>query len=537
VLTTSFWPKDERAPLVDFTVGGLLAERASTQPDAPALVGTEHGTGSVVRLTYRELYERAQRVASALAALTEPGEPVAVWAPNVVEWPVLQYGAALSGVVLVAINPALRGAELTYALTHSKAVVLVHADRSRDYDMAGVAAEVRRDCPALRTVISLSEADRWQAAGIDPSLDVRSPTDPDAAVMLQYTSGTTGNPKGVLLRHRSLVNVAKLTLEAVGVPHGATAVNPLPMFHTAGCVISTLGPLWVAGTAVLVEQFEPVSVLATLRDEQADVLFYVPTILGAVLAAQAASNEPAPQLHTILGGASVVPPAMVEAAERTFGASVINVFGQTELAPVLTATRPGDPHREHLHTVGRPLPHVDCAILNPATGAVQPLGVPGEICARGYQQLICYLDDPQATAATVDADGFVHTGDLGSMDAAGYITLTGRLKELIIRGGENVSPVEIEACLLSHPEVADAAVVGIADERLGERVVAIVTPVGDAAPGIAERLTAHCRSHLAPHKTPSDWYRLDALPRTPTGKVQKFRLADLLDRDECPDLP
>jgi fatty-acyl-CoA synthase/long-chain acyl-CoA synthetase len=536
MLTSSFWPKDERVPLVDFTVGGLLAARAEARPDDTALIGTEHGSDVPRRMTYGELYEQARRVASALAALTEPGESVALWAPNVIEWPVVQYGAALAGVVLVAINPALRPAELTYALTHSKAVVLVHAARSRDYDMAGVAADVRRECPALRAVISLSETDRWEGRRIGASLDRRTPTDPDAPVMLQYTSGTTGKPKGVLLRHRSLVNVAKLTLETVGVPDGATAVNPLPMFHTAGCVISTLGPLWVGGSMVLVEQFEPVGVLAALRREQADVLFFVPTILGALLAAQAASDEPAPQLHTILGGASVVPPAMVETAEQTFGASVINVFGQTELAPVLTSTRPDDPHHEHLYTVGRPLPQVDCAVLDPASGTVQPLGVPGEICARGYQQLICYLDDPQATAATIDADGFVHTGDLGSMDAAGYITLTGRLKELIIRGGENIAPIEIEACLLDHPEVAEAAVVGVADERLGERVVAIVTPIGEPQPGLADRLTLHCRTHLAPHKAPSAWHRLDTLPRTPTGKVQKFRLAELLASGSIPGL-
>jgi fatty-acyl-CoA synthase/long-chain acyl-CoA synthetase len=535
MLTTSFWPKDESVPLVDFTVGGLLAARAAAHPDAPALVGTEHSSGVARRFSYDEVYERAQRVASALAGLTEPGESVALWAPNVVEWPLIQYGAALAGVVLVAINPALRPAELIYALTHSQAVVLLHADRSRDYDMAGVAAEVRSDCPALRAVISLSEADRWEAARTGASLDRRTPTDADAPVMLQYTSGTTGKPKGVLLRHRSLVNVAKLTLEAVGVAPGATAVNPLPMFHTAGCVVSTLGPLWIGGSVVLIEQFEPVGVLATLRREQAEVLFFVPTILGALLAAQAASEEPAPRLHTILGGASVVPAAMVEAAEQAFGASVINVFGQTELAPVLTSTRPDDPRREHLHTVGRPLPQVDCAILDPASGTVQPLGLPGEICARGYQQLICYLDDPKATAATVDADGFVHTGDLGSMDAAGYITLTGRLKELIIRGGENIAPVEIEACLLDHPEVAEAAVIGVADERLGERVVAIITPVGDV-PELADRLAAHCRMHLAPYKTPSAWHRLDALPRTPTGKVQKFRLVELLASGSIPGL-
>jgi fatty-acyl-CoA synthase/long-chain acyl-CoA synthetase len=425
------------------------------------------------------------------------------------------------------LNPVLRASELTYALTHSRAKVLIHADRSRDYDMAAVAVEVRNACPDLHTVISLSDRDQWEA--VAPAGD-RSPTDPDLPVMLQFTSGTTGKPKGVLLRHRSLVNVAKLTLEAAGVPTAAVAINPLPMFHTAGCVVSTLGPLWTGGTVVLIETFDPVAVLDAMRAEGVTVLYFVPAILGALLAAQSQSSQPAPSLTTILGGASTVSATMIEAAEQAFGASVTNLFGQTELGPTLTATRPTDPRALQLATVGRPLPQVDCAILDPTTGAVAPLGMAGEICARGYQVMSQYLHDPDATARAVDANGFLHTGDLGSMDSDGYLTLTGRLKELIIRGGENISPAEIESCLLDHAEVADAAVVGVPDDHWGEIVVAVVHSTTDEPAGLADRLREHCRERLSPHKIPVQWHHLDALPITPTGKVQKYRVVELIDQ-------
>jgi fatty-acyl-CoA synthase len=529
-LTLSYLPADTSVPLVDLTVGGLLTERATTHADVLALVGNQHGDGASVRLTYAQLLTEAQRVATALRRLAGPGEFVALWAPNVVEWPVIQYGAALAGVTLVALNPVLRRPELEYALRHSRATVLLHADRSRDYDLAAVVAELRES--GLRTV-SLSDRETWRAEEIDAPAP---PSDPDAPVMLQYTSGTTGNPKGVLLRHRSLVNVAKLTMEFAGVAPGSVTINPLPMFHTAACVIGTLGPLWLGGTEILVEQFAPGPVLQTMRDEHVDVLFFVPAVLGALLASQQADPAEAPRLRTVLGGAAPVPAAMIEAAEQTFGANVVNVFGQTELSPVLTATRGTDSREDQLTTVGHPLPQVDCKVVAPGTGEVLPLGVSGEICARGYQQLIEYLHDPVATAATVDADGFVHTGDLGAMDERGYLTLTGRLKELIIRGGENIAPAQIEACLAAHPLVLDAAVVGLPDEKFGEIVAAIVRTRDTTPTDLCVQLTAYVRERLSPHKTPARWFVAKDLPLTPTGKVRKFKLAQLIEAGALEEL-
>lgn len=534
-LVESFWERDTSMELVDFTVGGLLAERAVTHSKVTALVGSRHGDGEEQRFTYAELYEEALKVATALRRLAGPGDFVALWVPNNVEWPIVQFGAALAGVVLVALNPVLRRNELEYALEHSGAKVLIHADSSRDYDMAGVAANITQDRPNL-TVISLSDRSHWQAEAVSTEARTDVPRDCSTPVMLQYTSGTTGKPKGVLLSHRSLVNVAKSTMDYVGIESGSVAINPLPMFHTAACVVATLGPLWVGGTQVLIAQFVPAPVVETIAREHADVLFYVPAILGAILESVRGSEESAPQLPTIVGGASNVPAAMIESAEKVFGAAVMNLFGQTELAPVLSATRRGDTRHDQLTTVGHPLAQVDCKIVDPVTGAVVPVGEVGEICARGYQQFLEYWNDPEATARAVDSDGFVHTGDLGAMDSRGYLTLSGRLKDLIIRGGENISPLEIESELLAVDSVLEATVIGLADVRLGEVVAAVVRVRGDASADLRERLEQHARAVLSPYKVPTRWFVADELPVTPTGKIRKFKVVDGIEHQQFREL-
>jgi fatty-acyl-CoA synthase len=486
-------------------------------------------------MTYAELFDGARRVATALSRLAERGSFVAIWAPNVVEWPIVQYGVALAGMVLVALNPALREEELEYALVHSGASILLHAEVSRDYQMADVATKLRARLPGLRCV-SLSETAVWQAAGIDDDVTANAPKDPDDVALLQYTSGTTGRPKGVLLKHKSLINVAKLTLEAVAVPRGSVCLNPLPMFHTAGCVIATLGPLWIGGTVVLVDRFVPGPVLRSLRDENVSVLFYVPAVLGALIDCQRASEAPAPRLRTVMGGASNVPATMIENAEKVFGATVINLFGQTELSPVLSATRPGDSPDDQLTTVGCPLPQVDCKVVDPMTNQPVAVGQPGEICARGYQQFVGYLHDPEATSRAIDEDGFVHTGDLGTMDSRGYLTITGRLKELIIRGGENIAPAEIESVLADHESVIETAIVGLPDDRLGEVVAAVLRVRGSAQAELKNQLADHVRARLAPFKVPARWFVTDEMPVTPTGKVRKFELRDAILHEELREL-
>ncbi|MDR3661819.1 MAG: class I adenylate-forming enzyme family protein, partial [Mycobacterium sp.] len=523
---------DRAAPLVDHTVGGLLALRAAENPDREALVGVRHGAGAVERLTYAVLFEDASRVAAALAALVEPGDYVALWAPNVIEWNIIQYGAALAGVVLVALNPVLHDDELDYALRHSRARLLLHADASRGYAMADVAERVCADIPGIRR-ISLSEREVWMAPV--SSGRCTAAVEADSPAMLQYTSGTTGRPKGVLLSHRALVNVARLTMEATGVAEAASCFNPLPLFHTAGCVIGTLGPLWVAGTSILCERFTPDAALEALRRENATVLFYVPTVLHALLHRQREIDTPAPALRIIMGGASNVSSDLIDGAASVFGADVFNLYGQTELAPVLSLTRPGDSRHDQLNTVGRPLPHLDCKVVNPDSGATVDVGEVGEICARGYQQFVEYLHDPEATARAVDPAGFVRTGDLGVMDDRGYLTITGRLKELIIRGGENISPVEVESVIAQHDDVVDAIAVGLPDERMGE-IIAVACRVTGDREGMRESLVEHARARMPSYKVPARWFVVDEFPMTPTGKVRRFALREAVLAQELREL-
>lgn len=519
----AFSAADRSVPLVDYTVGGLLAARAAEHPDRVALVGVRHH-GAADRLTYSQLFREASKVAAVLTTVADPGDFVALWAPNVLEWTVIQYGAALAGIVLVALNPVLRADELNYAVTHSRARILLHADVSRDYAMAEVAENVCKSVPGIQR-ISLSQYDAWLSSAESAPGRV-APSDPEAPVMLQYTSGTTGRPKGVLLTHQALINVAKLTMEATGVVGGATCFNPLPLFHTAGCVIATLGPLWVAGTAILCERFEPDSALAAMRDEHAEVLFYVPTVLRVLLQRQRDSERSAPRLRVIMGGAANVSVDLIDGAAAVFGAGVYNLYGQTELAPVLTLTRPEDSRDDLLQTVGRPLPQVDCKVVDPDTGEVVAIGEVGEICARGYQEFVEYLHDPGATKSALDAEGYVRTGDLGTMDERGYLTVTGRLKELIIRGGENISPVEVENVVAQHDDVVEVVAVGLPDERLGEIVAVACRIATDHHPELRESLIAHAKARMPAYKIPSRWFVVDQFPMTPTGKIQRFALRD-----------
>ncbi len=533
----AFVAADRSVPLVDDTVGGLLAARASQHPDRDALVGARHGSGASRRLTYAQLLEEAAGVAAALLAVADPGDLVALWAPNVIEWTVIQYGSALAGVVLVALNPVLRDEELDYALRHSRARVLLHADVSRGYAMAGVAERVCQGIPGIRR-ISLSQCDTWLSSASAGGLgsDAAAPGDPAAPVMLQYTSGTTGRPKGVLLTHRALINVAKLTMEAAGIDQAQTCFNPLPLFHTAGCVIATLGPLWIGGTAVLCERFEPGAALEAMRRERAEVLFYVPAVLHALLQCQRESTSNAPRLRVIMGGAANVSSELIDGAATVFGAGVYNLYGQTELAPVLTMTRPGDSREDLLHTVGRPLPQVDCKIGDPETGRVLGVGEVGEICARGYQQFVEYLHDPVATERALDAEGYVRTGDLGTMDARGFVTVTGRLKELIIRGGENISPAEVENMIVRHDDIVEVVAIGLPDERLGEIVAVACRLAADPPPDLRESLLAHAAARMPAYQVPARWFVVDQFPVTPTGKVRRFELRNAALSGELDEL-
>jgi fatty-acyl-CoA synthase len=420
VLTRSETLPDRREPLLETTVGGLLRDRVGRSPDVTALVGTTHA-GETRRWTYAELLAAARHTSGSLLTVADPGDHIAIWAPDVAEWPIVQYAAALAGMIVVALDPALRAAELEYCLELSRATALIHADSMRDRDMADVVAHVAPRLPDLLDVISLSDVGRLYGSPVEPE----ELSSPEAPAMMLFTSGATGRPRGVLLAHRSLVNNARFTMHAAEVAPGAVAVAALPSSHPAGCVVSHLGPVALGGTVVLVETADPAAVLRTVADEDATVLTSEPRVLGAVLQAAHDSGEPVPRLDTVIVAGSAVPGTMIEAAGRAFGAFVHNLYGQAELSSAMCLTRRSDSREDLVTGVGRPLPHTAAKIVDPATGDVQPLGVPGEICARGYSQMLGYVDDPAATEATVDSNGWLHTGDLGSMDERGTLTLSG----------------------------------------------------------------------------------------------------------------
>ncbi len=542
-LTRSYLPADTSEPVPELTTGGLLRDVASDAPDAVALVEVAPpdspsltGAASTDRSwTYRELLAEAEHCARWLLSRFEPGDRVTVWAPNIPEWVILQYGLALAGMVLVTANPALRAPELRYVLEQSRSVGLVHTDSFRGGDMAAIAAEAAAGLPALHARISFTD---WQAevggfSGPDHALPQARPEDP---AQIQYTSGTTGFPKGALLHHRGLVGNAGFMIGRTQLPREATLASAMPLFHTAGCAMGVLGCAHRRARYALCQLFEPGLLLRTVQDYRADVVAGVPTMLGAMLQHPEFDRFDLGSCSVVLSGGSSVPPDLVRQVEQRLDVRLTTVFGQTELSPVVTQTCLDDDPEDRANTVGRPLPQVEVTVLDPATGQQAPVGQQGEVCARGYQAMIGYFDMPERTAETVDADGWVHTGDLGILDERGYLRITGRLKDMIIRGGENLYPVEIEEALLTHPGVGGVAVLGLPDPSWGEVVVAVVVPTGDGPVPGSEELHRHCRERLAPHKTPVRWFRTGELPLTGSGKIQKFRIREQIDTGTLPAL-
>ena len=540
-LTSSYWPADTSRPVLDISTGDALRRATAAAPDRLALVEVAPAGASLSGAdrgdrtwTYAELLADAEQAAFWLGARFEPGEHLAVWAPNIPEWIILQYGAALAGLVLVTVNPALREAELHHVLSQSRAAGLVLTDSFRGTDMAATAAGLRGRLPLLRDQFSftgwLAEVRRAEPRPLPPV----APGDP---AQIQYTSGTTGAPKGAVLHHRGLVTNAAFVTARAGIPDGAVWASALPLFHTGGCVVTVLGAACGAGTLVLPQLFDPELMLAALQDRRVDYLLGVPVMHTALLAHPAFDGYDLSACQVLLSGGDTVQPALIEEAERRFGARFTTVYGQTEASPVIAQTGREDSPRDHRHTTGRPLWQVEVKVVDPASGAVLPVGEAGEICARGYQTMLGYHDLPEATGQAIDADGWLHTGDLGTLDGRGYLTVTGRLKDMIIRGGENIYPAEIETALAAHPGVERAAVLGIADPAWGEQVAAVIKPADPRRPPTAGELHDHLRTTLAPHKTPRHWYLADDLPATPTGKIQKFELRHRIAVRELTELP
>lgn len=522
-LTTSYWPADESRPVLEVTVGDLLRGAAAEVPDSPALVSI--GRGRPPRTwTYKELLDDAERAAAWLAERYRPGEHIAAWAPNVPEWVVLQYGAALAGLVLAAVNPALRVGELSHALVTAEVSGVFHVGEHRGTDMRAILDVAVAHAPRVRECVDL--VDWLDAVRATPRSDALPPVDAHDPTQLQFTSGTTGPAKAAMLSHRAMVTNAAYVRDRCGATRGATYATALPLFHTAGCGLAGLGSVHHRATLVLAEAFDPGLLLEAIETYRVEAVGGVPTMLQAMLAHPDNARTDLSSLRVLMSGGDMVPPALVDAWAARCGAAMSAVYGQTELSPVVCQTGPADQRDDVLHTAGRPLPNVEVSIRDPHTESVQDLGAAGEICARGYQNMLGYYGRPEQTARAIDADGWLHTGDLGTMDARGYVTVTGRLKDLIIRGGENIAPAEIEDALATHPAVEQVAVLGIPDPQWGETVAAVLTLRPGAARPTTADLHGFMRSTLAPHKTPTTWLVAEELPRNAMGKLQKFALRE-----------
>ena len=503
-LTMSQWRAHPLTPILETTVGGVLRAAAWRAPDRVALIDGDR------RWTYGELLDEAERAARGLLTRFAPGEPVAVWAGNGPDWVLLEFAAGLAGLTLVTVNPAYQAEELAHVLGHSGArgVFL------RGGTQAEILAQVRDRLPRLREVITLGE---WPSGEGEPPLPE---IDPGSPAQILYTSGTTGRPKAAVLTHRGLTNNARLAAEAIGLRAGDVLVNPMPYFHVAGCGLITLGLVQTLGTHVVMARFDPGLALELIEKHHGTVIGGVPTMLTALLAVAGRAGRDLSSLRVALSGGATVPPELVRRVEAEFGVPFVLTFAQTESSCSITMTSASDAAADRAETLGRPLPQTEVKITDVATGATVPCGTVGEICTRGYLVMDGYLGDPEATAAAIDGEGWLHTGDLGSMDERGYCRIAGRIKEMIIRGGENIYPREIEAVLLSHPGVADVAVVGVPDRFWGEVVGAAIRASGPVPPAGTE-LADFCRGRLAAYKTPVRWLFTDAFPLTSTGKIRK----------------
>ena len=541
-LTLSHATGPTEPPLRDITLGELLAWAAETTPERIALIAGVPDPAARRQWTYAQLHTQAQRTAKALRARFEPGERVAVWAPNLPEWVMMEFGCALAGLVLVTVNPAFKSHEVEYVLKQSRSAGVFVVDAFRGNPMHSTVQALAGQLPDLRHIVRfeqwaqfLAEAEtdlvaNGEVAGLTLP-PVRS-TDP---VMIQYTSGTTGFPKGALLHHRGLANNGAHTAERMGVPDGAVWITTMPLFHTGGCVCCVLGAVSRRCTQVLVEAFEPGLVLELFGAYRGNAMVGVPTMLVAMTEHPSFSATDLSATQAICAGGSTVPAALVRRFEAQLGAPFTIVFGQTECSPVASMTHPDDRIEDKAGTIGTPMPHVEVKIIDPESGQTLPVGEVGEYCTRGYHVMHGYFENPEATAAAIDADGWLHTGDLCAMDSRGYCTVEGRLKDMIIRGGENIYPRELEELLFKHPSVGEVAVVGLPDAKWGEQVAAFLRP----KPGqLIDKavLIDYMRAQLAPNKTPRHWFVLDAFPLTGSGKIQKFKLRERWSQGELVEL-
>ena len=533
---------DDTAPLLEDTIAGLLARTAAARPGAEALVFREHG----LRLSWREFAQAVDRLATGLLALgVGRGDRVGIWSPNRPEWVLTQFATARLGAILVNVNPAYRLAEVEYALRHVGVRVLVTADRFKSSDYVGMLQDLLPPPPAsgafsaanlpdLRWIIAMGKpvpgmlrfadipataADTARLDALTAALDANDP------INIQFTSGTTGQPKGATLSHRNIVNNANFVTARMGFGDQDRLCIPVPLYHCFGMVMGVLGCVTKGATMIFpAEAFDPDVTLETVAEERCTALYGVPTMFSAMLASERFHHHDLSTLRTgIMAGAPCPIEVMKRVRAEMHMSQVTIAYGMTETSPVSFQSMTDDPVEKRVSTVGRIHPGLEVKLVD-ASGHSVATGAVGELCTRGYSVMRGYWNEPQKTAEAIDAEGWMHSGDLATIDAEGYCSIVGRSKDMLIRGGENVYPREIEEFLYRHPKVREVQVIGIPDDRYGEEICACVMARDPSL--TAEELRAFCKGQIAHYKVPRYVEFVDAFPMTVTGKVQKFILRD-----------
>ncbi|HWM18398.1 MAG TPA: AMP-binding protein [Ilumatobacteraceae bacterium] len=538
-LSQAVGPTD--VPLLERTIGDDLHATAELYADREALVVRHQD----VRWTYAELNQRVDELARALVASGfERGDRIGIWAPNCSEWVLVQYATARIGVILVNINPAYRTHEVRYALQQSGCRGLVAATDFKSSDYVAMVDEVRPDLPDLEQVIHLGTA-AWSellARAADVPIErvraIEAQLDPSDAINVQYTSGTTGFPKGATLSHRNILNNGYFVSEGCRYTHEDRVCIPVPFYHCFGMVMGNLGCTTHGATMVVpAPAFDPEATLAAVAEERCTSLYGVPTMFIAMLGLPSFESYDLTSLRTgIMAGSPCPIEVMKQCIERMNMDEVTICYGMTETSPVSTQSATDDPVDKRTGTVGRVHPHVEIKIIDPDAGTTVERGTTGEFCTRGYSVMIGYWNEPERTAESIDDDGFMHSGDLAVMDDEGYVNIVGRSKDMIIRGGENIYPREVEEFLYTHPDITDVQVIGVPDLKYGEEVMAWIT-VRAGAELTADDVREFCQGRIAHYKIPRYVQTTDEFPMTVTGKIQKFKLreqaVDLLDLQDA----
>jgi fatty-acyl-CoA synthase len=553
VTELSYVAGDKSRPLIEMPIGQYFDDVCARYPATDALISCHQD----IRLTYGQLQQAVNALAASLMRLgLKKGDRVGLWALNSAEWAITQFATAKAGLILVNINPAYRVWELKYALNkvECRALILSPAFKNSDYiaminELAPELAHSEpgglqaKELPALRWVIRLGTGKTAGMLNFDELLAAPSLAELDAlaelgrsldandAINIQFTSGTTGLPKGATLTHRNILNNGYFVAEAIRLQAGDKLCIPVPLYHCFGMVMGNLGCLTHASAMVYAsESFDPGAVLKALAEERCVGVYGVPTMFIAMLDHPDRAKFEMPSLRTGIMAGSPCPVEVMKKVVDVLGMREVTIaYGMTETSPVSFQSATDDPIERRVSTIGRVQPHCEVKIVDEAGNTV-PRGVPGELCTRGYSVMKGYWADPEKTAEAVDAEGWMHTGDLATIDAEGYGNIVGRMKDMVIRGGENIYPREVEEFLYSHPKIRDVQVVGVPDPKFGEELCAWIVP--QAGETLSEQDVAnYCKGQIAHYKIPRYIRFVDGFPMTVTGKIQKFRIRDAMKEE------